>query len=469
MLRSIVATLAFVSGSFVMTNAQASKPVQNDSNTPLHLLAPDYPVRYGVSKTDSVKALLDRVLTYVAKETPVGLTNSETKQAVKNYATIDEQTRLDKGAFRLTSYEWGVTYLGMLLAAETTGDQQYKKYVEDRFGFLSDIAPAFSKLKKKNGQVNDELMRRMLDPKALDDAGSLCAAMIKSLLDGSKTNLRPMIDNYMDFIMNKEYRLADGTFARVRPQYNSMWLDDMFMSIPAIVYMGKLTGDKKYYDEAVKQFRQFSSRMFVPETGLYRHAWIESSSDHPAFYWGRANGWALLTATILLDVLPADYPGRDFVLDRFRAHVRGLAACQAGEGMWHQLLNRNDSYLETSATAIYTYCFAKAINSKWIDAIAYGPVAQLAWNAIAKKVNAEGQVEGTCVGTGMGFDPAYYYYRPVSVFAAHGYGSVLLAGAEFYRMQKMWFPKMNDSAVQYYDQDIKTDRPIFDVKGSVHY
>lgn len=469
MLRSIVVALAVVSGAFVMVSAQNAKPAQTDANTPLHLLAPDYPVRYGVSKPDSVKEVLDRVFRYVEKETPVGLINAATQQPVNDFLKIDEQTRLQKGAFRLTSYEWGVTYLGMLLAAETTGDQRYKKYVSDRFGFLADIAPAFSKLKQKNGQVNDDLMRRMLDPKALDDAGSICASMIKAQLDGSATKLKPIIDNYIDFIMNKEYRLADGTFARVRPQYNSMWLDDMFMSIPAIVYMGKLTGDKKYYDEALKQFRQFSSRMFVPGTGLYRHAWIESSTDHPAFYWGRANGWALLTATILLDVLPSDYHGRDFVLERFRAHVRGLAACQSGQGMWHQLLNRNDSYLETSATAIYAYCFAKAINSKWIDAIAYGPVVQLAWNAVTEKVNAEGQVEGTCVGTGMGFDPAYYYYRPVSVFAAHGYGPVLLAGAEIYRMQKMWFPKMNDSAVQYYDQEIKTDRPIFDVKGSVHY
>ena len=62
----------------------------------------------------------------------------------------------------------------------------------------------------------------------------------------------------------------------------------------------------------------------------------------------------------VLDVLPEDYPQRDKILELFRAHVRGLAACQSGEGFWHQLLDRNDSYLETSATAIYVYCFAHA-------------------------------------------------------------------------------------------------------------
>ena len=72
----------------------------------------------------------------------------------------------------------------------------------------------------------------------------------------------------------------------------------------------------------------------------------------------------------------------------------------------------------------------------------------LAWNAIASKVNAAGQVEGTCVGTGLAFDPAFYYYRPVSVYAAHGYGPVLLAGSEIITMSKKYAFELNDSAIQ---------------------
>mgnify|MGYP003614967177 FL=1 len=72
----------------------------------------------------------------------------------------------------------------------------------------------------------------------------------------------------------------------------------------------------------------------------------------------------------------------------------------------------------------------------------------LAWDAVATKVTDKGQVEGTCVGTGMGFDPAFYYYRPISNYAAHGYGPVLLAGAEIYRLLNLHPFKINDSAVQ---------------------
>ena len=128
------------------------------------------------------------------------------------------------------------------------------------------------------------------------------------------------------------------------------------MSVPALAQMGKLTGDTKYYDEAVKQVTQFSKRMFNQQKGLYMHGWVEGMTVHPEFHWARANGWGILTAVELLDVLPANHPGRPAILDLLKAHAKGLAAQQSGSGFWHQLLDRNDSYLETSATAIYVYC-----------------------------------------------------------------------------------------------------------------
>jgi hypothetical protein len=38
------------------------------------------------------------------------------------------------------------------------------------------------------------------------------------------------------------------------------------------------------------------------------------------------------------------------------------------------------------------------------------------------------------VGTTLASDHVYYYNRPTSVYATHGYGPVLLAGAEMVRL-----------------------------------
>lgn len=438
------------------------KTVVNDSNTPLHLLQPAYQGTYGDLTPGQVKKDIDRVFAYIDKETPARVVDKNTGKLITDYTTMGEEAQLERGAFRLASYEWGVTYSALIAAAEATGDQRYMDYVQNRFRFLAEVAPHFKRVYEEKGTTDPQLLQ-ILTPHALDDAGAVCAAMVKVRVKDRSLPVDGLIENYFDFIQNKEYRLADGTFARNRPQHNTLWLDDMFMGIPAVAQMSRYDKAQKeiYLAEAVRQFLQFADRMFIPEKDLYRHGWVESSTDHPAFCWARANGWAMLTACELLDVLPEDYPQRAKVMDYFRAHVRGVTALQSGEGLWHQLLDRNDSYLETSATAIYVYCLAHAINKGWIDAIAYGPVAHLGWHAVAGKINAEGQVEGTCVGTGMAFDPAFYYYRPVNVYAAHGYGPVLWAGAEMISLLKNQYPQMNDSAVQYYQVKQKTTAPIF--------
>ena len=431
----------------------------NDFNTPLHMLKPAYRIQYGLPTAQSIKSTIDRVLSFLEVATPVKVIDKETNTIITDYTKINKNSVLERGKFRLASYEWGVTYSGMLLVAETTGDDRYKKYVSDRFNFLSDVAPSFRKLDGEG--VEDMQMRQVLHPHALDDAGAMCSAMIKAQISGMKFNGKPLIDNYINYIMNKQFRLTDGTLARNHPHKNTVWIDDMYMSIPAIANMGRLTGDKNYYDEALKQVKQFSDRLFVKEKGIYRHGWVQGMTEHPSFHWGRANGWALLTTVEVLDALPENYPGRENVLALLQAHIRGLAALQSSEGLWHQLLDRNDTYLETSCTAIYTFCIAHAINKGWVDAKSYGPVAVLGWNALASKVNDVGEVEGTCVGTGMAFDPGYYYYRPVNKYAAHGYGPVLAAGGEMIRLLKTTHPKINDNAVQFYDHEIKTTDPIF--------
>lgn len=445
MLGVLVLALAVVSFAPASAQAPSTQAPATDANTPLHLLKPDYPIPYGPSTVEKIGEVLARVRGYLETATPARIVDRATGQPVSDLAKPGAVPAIDPGAFRITSYEWGVVYSGMLLAAETTGDPAFSDYVARRLSLVSALADHYRAHPVPNGPL-----RSVLEPRALDDAGSLCAAMIKASRAGIAANLRPMIDNFMSFISTKEARLADGTLARNRPQPSTLWLDDLYMSVPALAQMGALTGERRYYDDAVKQVLQFSGRMFNREHGLFMHGWVQGMDVHPEFRWARANGWALMTLVELIEVLPEDHAGRAPVLGLLRDHVRGLTARQSGSGFWHQLLDRNDSYLETSATAIFAFAMARAINRGWIDPVAYGPAALLAWHAVTTKVNAQGQVEGTCVGTGMGFEPAFYYHRPTSPFAAHGYGPVLLAGAEMIRLVKTHRFEINDSSTQLY-------------------
>jgi rhamnogalacturonyl hydrolase YesR len=422
----------------------------NDSTTPLHLMTPNYDTPYGKPDVKDITVVLDRIYSYLDQTTPMALIDKVSNDEVTDYLKIDANTIFKPGDFRLLSYEWGVTYAGMLLATQVTGDPKYAAYTKSRLKFLAEVAKAFAKFEESHPGIKHG-MYRTLHPQALDDCGAICAAMIKAQSQGTEGDLKPMINLFIDFIANKEFRFPDGTLARNRPQPNSLWLDDLFMGVPALAQMGKLTGEQKYFDDAVRQVLQFAERMFNHDKGLFMHGWILGMNEHPQFHWARANGWAVMTMVELLEVLPENYEGRAKVLDLLRKHIRGLANYQSEKGFWHQLIDRPDSYLETSATAIYTYSIARAINRGYVDPKVYGPMVCLAWNAVASKVNDKGQVEGTCVGTGMGFDPAFYYYRPINVYAAHGYGPVLLAGAEMIQLVKTHKIEINDSAIQLYE------------------
>ena len=63
--------------------------------------------------------------------TPPGFQNEKTGELFTDAAKIDQNTILQRGDFRIVSYEWGVTYRNAS-ASEATGDTRYREYVEKR-------------------------------------------------------------------------------------------------------------------------------------------------------------------------------------------------------------------------------------------------------------------------------------------------------------------------------------------------
>ena len=264
---------------------------------------------------------------------------------------------------QILTYEWGVTYAGMLRSAQVTGDKRYSDYTHQRVLAIATLA-AHAKKNLSPGTTHANYpvskhglgLRSILLPGRLDDSGAMCAALIKAELAGlGDKKLRPWIDNYVQYVSSGQFRLEDGTLARNRPLPNSLWLDDLYMSVPCLAQAGKLTGERRYYDDAAKQILQFADRMFVKDKGLFMHAWVQDMKHHPAFHWARANGWAIMATVELLEVLPEDHPARPRILALLRAHAAGLTAAQGHAGRWHQLLDRSESYEETSASAMFVF------------------------------------------------------------------------------------------------------------------
>ena len=191
----------------------------NDVTAPLHALQPDYPVPYSIPSRDGVTQVLERVLHYLDAVTPAQFSDRVTGAVVTVGSHADTNIVFKQGDFRLTSYEWGVTYAGMLLAGEATGDRIFYQLYKDAIGAYGSCRtrlPFFI--------PNPAIACQSPAP----DDRSACAGRCGSRLCGYDQDPsgrrvckaaachRSLYRLYIS--TRKEFRLSDGTLARNRPQ-----------------------------------------------------------------------------------------------------------------------------------------------------------------------------------------------------------------------------------------------------------
>lgn len=427
---------------YIFTAAIASAPLltaQTDYTKRINgnSAVAQYPIPYRVPAANEVKDILDRIKGYVETSTTLKIFDNQTGQELTSadlnqlnpHAVVDRRY----GNLNFWDYTNGVILSAFSLIHDETGDTSYFDYNVRFYDFIFKWNPYFDALEQKTGKRND--FSRMIKMSALDHCGSITTALIRTHLKHPDDRYRAWIDRVDAYISKGQFRFEDGTLARERPQPRSLWTDDFYMSIPFLAQMGKLTQDTKYWDDGVRQVLQLSDRLFVAEKGLYDHGWSENTADYdPRFYWGRANGWAVMAMAELLSVLPENYKGRNDVLRYYRRHLSALIELQDATGLWHNMLDKPNTYLETSASAMFVYGLAKGVNEGWL-APSFAPAAIIGWNGVASCVLPDGRVDGICEGTTYANDNAYYFQRgagPNTTF----FGSVFYAGLEVMKLVK---------------------------------
>lgn len=139
--------------------------------------------------------------------------------------------------------------------------------------------------------------------------------------------------------------------------------------------------------------------------GLWWHA---RSAPH---YWGRGNAFAALGFAETLSYLPETDARREKLLERHLAHLQGLRAHQDASGMWRQVIDHPESYLEHTATSMIGCAITRGLRRGWLED-EWLAVAESAWRGAAERIGPAGQLEHTCVGTGPYPDLQSYLERP---------------------------------------------------------
>ena len=328
----------------------------------------------------------------------------------------------------------GVLNIAMLRLAEYTENSAYKDFAIKNVAFGFDNVAYFKNHHKDENKWSYPLGQLFMIEE-LDDCGAIGASVIEVYTKDRQARYLEYIKASADHILNKQTRLDDGTFVRSFPNKWTLWADDLYMGLAFLVRMGKLSGEngKKYFDDAALQVINFHKYLFDENMGIMHHCWYSDLDRKGIALWGRANGWAILAQVDLLDYLPENHPQRDTLLTLFQKHILGVARYQGGNGLWHQLLDKPDSYEETSCSAMFTYAVARAVNKGYLDP-RYKSIAIRGWEGVQSKVHADGQIEGVCTGTVVSEDLVHYYKRPAPLNDIHGIGFVILAGIEVQRL-----------------------------------
>jgi unsaturated rhamnogalacturonyl hydrolase len=196
------------------------------------------------------------------------------------------------------------------------------------------------------------------------------------------------------------------------------WIDDMYMITILQVQAFRATGDKVYLDRAALEMAAYLDRLQQPN-GLFFHG-----PKFP-FFWGRGNGWVAAGMTELLSELPTDHPRRARIMDGYKKMMEALLKYQNADGMWHQLIDHPESYKETSCTGMFAYAFITGVKKGWLAEGAYAEPARKAWLALQTYIDADGNVDKVCIGTGQTNSLEFYLTRPTEKGNPHGQAPVL--------------------------------------------
>ena len=207
--------------------------------------------------------------------------------------------------------------------------------------------------------------------------------------------------------------LSDGLSSQTR-----YWIDDIYMIGCLQVQAYRSSGNMIYLERAAMEIDSYIQKLQQPN-GLFYHG------INAPFFWGRGNGWVAAGLAELLSVLPESNPYYNSILTGYKKMMKSLVKYQAEDGMWRQLIDKEDSFKETSSTGMFGFAMTVGVKKGFLPDKPYHNAYIKAWNALTQYIDKDGKVHEVCVGTGQSTDINFYLTRPRITGDLHGQAPVL--------------------------------------------
>lgn len=216
------------------------------------------------------------------------------------------------------------------------------------------------------------------------------------------------------------------------------WADGLYMVMPVMTKLYKLTGNIQYLDKLTAYFEHAITIMYDSETGLFfrdakyvypKHKSVNSKKD----FWARGNGWIFAGLAKVLADMPADYKNRDLFVNHYKMLANAIVSSQQRQGYWtRSLLDRKHAPgYETSGTAFFTYGLLWGVNNGYLNEKKFRNAAIRGWSYLSTvALQPDGKI-GYVQPIGEKAIPGQEVNANST--ANFGVGAFLLASAEMFR------------------------------------
>ena len=304
----------------------------------------------------------------------------------------------------------GALYIGMLKWAELSDEDKYYDWMkrigeENEWNLHSRVYHADD---HTVGQMYCDLYRKYNDPEML----------------------APMIKQF-DYIV---YHPAVSSLEWRTPFHQDRWnwCDALFMSPPVWAKLYNITGEEKYLDFLMKEFRATTDFLFDEEENLYYRDqnYMGKLDNGTKIFWARGNGWVFAGLVNVMSELDPASEEYHYFLHIYKKMASKLIAIQTPQGHWAMSLLGQEFYPtpETSGTAFYTYGLAWGINQGILDKATFEPVVRNGWNALVSYITDDGMLGYV---QPIGAAPGNAWPDKTEVY---GTGAFLSAGYEVYNL-----------------------------------
>jgi len=326
--------------------------------------------------------------------------------------------------------QWHYTFMvgsfGLLNAWGTLGKKEYRDYFTAHMKLMVEY---FDYMRYEAEQFSSpsflDISSSLHD---LDSIGSIGRNLCEYYFLTHDEAVKPVIFTMLRAMETNIPRFLDGTFHRER----DMWADDTFMSCPFLVRAARLTGERHYRDEAGRQLLGFKRRLWLEDKRLFSHIYFLDTKKPNRVPWGRGNGWVFISVSDFLENTSEDTEGYGELLALYREFAEGLITYQDGDGLWHQVLDRPDSYSETSCTAMFIIGICRGLRNGWIHGERFKDAVNRGYNGLMKhKIDCDGAVFGVCMGSGNSTEAEYYMKLGTVDNDDHGTGIILAMLSEY--------------------------------------